>query len=49
LAKLGQQSYVDRAGSLYRVRIGPFTTRDQAVKARQGLEAQGISAMIVTQ
>jgi rare lipoprotein A len=49
LMKLGQQSYVDKAGSLYRVRIGPFTTRDEAVKARQTLETQGISAMIVSQ
>jgi rare lipoprotein A len=49
LTSLGQQGYVDRSGSLYRVRIGPFSTRDQAVKARQTLESLGISAMIVSQ
>ena len=49
MTKLGQQGYVDRSGSLYRVRIGPFATRDQALKARQSLEALGLSAMIVTQ
>jgi len=49
MIKLGQQGYVDRSGSLFRVRIGPFATREQAVKARQSLESLGISAMIVTQ
>jgi rare lipoprotein A len=49
MIKLGQQGYVDRSSSLFRVRIGPFATREQAVKARQSLESLGISAMIVTQ
>jgi rare lipoprotein A len=49
MIQLGQPSYVDRSGSLFRVRIGPFSTRDQAVKGRQALETLGISAMIVTQ
>ena len=34
LARIGQPSFVDREnGGLYRVRIGPFSTRDEAVKA----------------
>ena len=48
LARLGHHSYIDRDGSLFRVRIGPFATRDEAVKARASLESQGMSAMIVS-
>jgi len=46
LTRIGQQSFVDHS-ELYRVRIGPFTTREQAIKARESLEANGISAIIV--
>lgn len=49
LRRLGQESYVDRDKTLYRVRIGPFETRDAAVKARSALEAQGMSALIVNE
>lgn len=49
LARVGQKSYVDREQTLYRVRIGPFATRDEAVTARTALEAQGMSAMIVVE
>lgn len=48
LTAIGQQSYVDHT-SLYRVRIGPFATREQAVQARTKLESAGISAIVVTQ
>lgn len=48
LTKIGQQSFVDH-DTLYRVRIGPFDTRDQAVKTRAALEAAGLSAMIVAE
>ena len=48
LTRIGQQSFVDH-DELYRVRIGPFPTRDQAVKTRSALEASGISAIIVTE
>jgi len=47
LTKIGQQSYVDRSATLYRVRIGPFQTREQAIAARAKLEAAGISAIVV--
>ncbi|HEU4887544.1 MAG TPA: septal ring lytic transglycosylase RlpA family protein [Thermoanaerobaculia bacterium] len=48
LTAIGHRSFIER-DALYRVRIGPFTTRDQAVAARTSLEANGISAMIVTE
>jgi rare lipoprotein A len=47
LTQLGETSYIDRT-SLWRVRMGPFTTREQAIKARERLEAAGLSAIIVT-
>jgi len=46
LAKIGQEAWIDHT-SLYRVRIGPFETREQAIKARERLESTGISAIIV--
>jgi rare lipoprotein A len=48
LTRIGQKSYVDH-DSLYRVRIGPFRTRDEAVKTRSALEASGISAIVVAE
>lgn len=48
LARIGQQSFVDH-DDLYRVRIGPFATRDQAVKTRSALESKGMSAIIIAE
>jgi peptidoglycan lytic transglycosylase len=48
LMRIGQPSYIDRE-DLYRVRIGPFDTRDQALKTRTQLEASGMSAIIVAE
>lgn len=48
LTSIGQRAFIDHE-DLYRVRIGPFTTREQAVAARASLEANGISAMIVSE
>lgn len=48
LIAIGQQAWIDRE-ALYRVRIGPFATRDAAVVARAALEARGMSAIIVTE
>jgi rare lipoprotein A len=48
LTSIGHRAFIDRE-ALYRVRIGPFTTREQAVAARTSLEANGISAMIVSE
>ena len=46
--RVGQQAHVDRE-DLYRVRIGPFPTRDEAVKVRSALETSGMSAIIVVE
>jgi rare lipoprotein A len=35
--------------ALYRVRLGPYQTRDAAIEGRTALEAQGISALIVSE
>src|SRR5687768_14400183 len=48
LTSIGHRAFIDRE-ELYRVRIGPFTTREQAVAARASLEANGMSAMIVSE
>jgi rare lipoprotein A len=48
LAQIGQRSYVAH-DSLFRVRIGPFVTRDEAIRARGSLEANGMSAIVVTE
>jgi rare lipoprotein A len=48
LTSIGQRAFIDHE-ELYRVRIGPFTTREQALAARASLEANGISAMIVNE
>lgn len=48
LTRIGQSAWIDRV-ELYRVRIGPFATRDQAVAARSSLEANGISAIVMAE
>lgn len=46
VARIGQRPLVDHT-TLYRVRLGPFDTRDQAVAARGLLEANGMSAIVI--
>ena len=48
LVKIGQRAWIDR-NDLYRVRLGPFATRDLAVQARSALEANGISAIVMAE
>lgn len=48
LGKIGQSAWIDR-NDLFRVRLGPFATRDQAVQARSALEANGISAIVMAE
>jgi rare lipoprotein A len=48
LAAIGQTAHVDYQ-SLYRVRLGPFATRDEAAATRATLEANGLSAIIVSE
>lgn len=51
LSKAGMTSFVERAESgssvLYRVRLGPFASRDDAVKARHRLHAMGVGSNVV--
>jgi len=44
----GFESFIDHGAVLHKVQIGPFETRDQAVKTRGALEAAGVSAIILT-
>jgi peptidoglycan lytic transglycosylase len=46
LSAIGQRSHIDH-DELYRVRLGPFATRDEAIRARTLLEGNGISAIVV--
>jgi rare lipoprotein A len=48
LAQLGQTATVDH-DQLYRVRIGPFATRDEAIRSRTALEAKGMSAIVIAE
>jgi rare lipoprotein A len=48
LADLGHRAVVDH-DEYYRVRIGPFATRDEAATVRTALERDGISAMILSE
>jgi rare lipoprotein A len=47
LAQLGQTARIDHDEQLYRVRIGPFATRDEAIRSRNALEAKGMSAIVI--
>lgn len=49
LAHIGQNAYIDQGPRLYKVRIGPFDTRDQAIAARARLETAGMSAIVIAQ
>lgn len=48
LVAIGHRAWIDR-NDLYRVRLGPFETREQAADARATLEASGLSAIIVSE
>ena len=48
LEQLGEKAWIDHS-QLYRVRIGPVATRDEAIRIRTRLEAAGLSAIVVTQ
>ena len=47
LAQLGQQSHIDHIDTLYRVRMGPYATREEAIRARSALETNGVSAIVI--
>lgn len=48
LARLGEKAFIDHT-NLYHVRIGPFPTRDDAIRVRTRLENEGLSAIVITQ
>ncbi|HEX4598120.1 MAG TPA: SPOR domain-containing protein [Burkholderiaceae bacterium] len=51
LTKAGMTPFVERTGNggsvLYRVRLGPFATRDAAVKVRRHLHAMAVGSNVV--
>jgi len=51
LTKAGMTPFVERTeaggATLYRVRLGPFASRDAAVKARRRLHAMGVGSNVV--
>ena len=48
LTTIGQRAWIEHS-DLFRVRIGPFATREQALETRAALEANGMSAIIVAE
>jgi len=48
LFHIGEKCYIEHV-QLYRVRIGPFITRDEAIRMRTRLETAGLSAIVVMQ
>ena len=48
LKSVGFDTFVDKGPVLSKVQIGPFETREEAVKTRARLEAAGVSAIILT-
>ena len=48
LKSAGFDSFIDKGPVLSKVQLGPFETRDEAVKTRARLEAAGLSAIIIT-
>lgn len=47
VSALLRPAYVERSGELYRVRVGPFYTREAAIEARETLEAAGFSGVLM--
>jgi rare lipoprotein A len=45
LDRIGHHAYIERT-DLFRVRLGPFSTREQAMRERASLEANGMSAIV---
>lgn len=48
LAAHGVKAYTEQKGELTRVRVGPFTSREQAEKALAKIQAAGASGVIVS-
>jgi rare lipoprotein A len=48
IVRLGENAYIDH-GQLFHVRMGPFSTREEAIRMRSRLETAGLSAIVLTQ
>jgi rare lipoprotein A len=48
LTRIGHKSYIEKH-ELFHVKIGPFATRDQAMRARAALEENGLSAIVLAE
>lgn len=48
LRKQGYKAYVEKVGDISRVRVGPFSTKDEAEKAAASLRASGRNAVLST-
>lgn len=48
VSPLVRPAYVEQSGELYRVRVGPFDTREAAIEARERLESAGFSGVLMT-
>ncbi|MBK9160496.1 MAG: SPOR domain-containing protein [Nitrosomonadales bacterium] len=48
LKKWGFKAYTEKAGSVVRVRVGPYTDREKVEKVRQLLEKHGLHPSIVS-
>ncbi len=47
-AKTGLPAYTDKVGSLTRVRVGPFSSREEAVNAAVKLAEKGMGGQILS-
>lgn len=43
-----EKSYIEEDGVMFRVRVGPFTNKIEAIEARERVEMNGISAMLLS-
>jgi cell division septation protein DedD len=48
LSKQGYHAYTEKAGSVVRVRVGSYPTREAAEKIQSRLEAHGTQANVVS-
>jgi rare lipoprotein A len=47
VAPLAPSARIEQSGSMHRVRVGPFSTRDEALALRDSLELSGFTGIVV--
>ena len=47
VVRLFSRTFVEQSGAMFRVRVGPFPTRDEAAQIRDQLESSGFSGVIM--